>query len=657
MDNTREIKISNDKELEKKKSLVLNTINALIIKYVINGGPHGGIHLAGHANGTNMIKYIDNKMKSKLDEYITLDGYALTQSIIRDLNAAIEEVMEDEKKSLNERKVPQSNFNLVMVNNGEYSVNLSEIMIGALAIIGAKDAVELKSVVSKLNNIGDSETSIDNVISVNTTDLDSPKDIFFKQYKDSFVPSDVSEIEKFKNLIAHLDIPSEAKEELLAIIGENIKNGLSLYDIRKEMEGCLRKYPSVNMSDVYNKIFNFIPIDEANVKRASKEDIKAVYDNIFDDNGPIKTITTDAGNFEAVMRCDGTIRKFNDTRVKRVLDFCFNHKKHVVYGPLLDKKLATLMLNSGLSKNEIKENIEEYVRRTVQFINTYNSEHKFPDGTNVIESVIITEDMIIDKGEGHFVNIWEDYFKFNESEVLSLINPIKEGKTRVGKPEGVSYIISESGLNDANKLGLAKEYFLKLYRIGFDSLFDELGLNIEIYNDKDIDGYKKNIERIDEFVRAYSGKLNITSLYMNPTIKGTDLSEEEYRENMKEISDKVSAALSGNGINYNIVSYASMTSSTDSYAKENNGYGTGLINTKVVKVGEDEVRLTEEEKETYIDEKEDTMRIQKMADKLAKRKAHKANGFTSTILLSAIVFAVVLVLTFICYVLIVNGAK
>ena len=102
-----------------------------------------------------MIKYIDNKMKSKLDEYITLDGYALTQSIIRDLNAAIEEVMEDEKKPLNERKVPQSNFNLVMVNNGEYSVNLSEVMIGALAIIGAKDAVELKSVVSKLNNIGD----------------------------------------------------------------------------------------------------------------------------------------------------------------------------------------------------------------------------------------------------------------------------------------------------------------------------------------------------------------------------------------------------------------------------------------------------------------------------------------------------------------------
>ena len=291
--------------------------------------------------------------------------------------------------------------------------------------------------------------------------------------------------------------------------------------------------------------------------------------------------------------------KFDPYFAKRDLDFAYKNGKQVRFHSLLVKDDGKLF--DGKSKEEIMNIIKEHVKKSIDFINEYNSNHKVIingkeepviNAIDLFNEIVSFDPMIYDdatkqwcpykKINGEFKvvideskkmyrdllpgevpeykNIWNIKYGISMPELMSCFE-----YALVNKPEGVSYLYNEPFLeNDQRR----NKVFETLSQIT-PGLIDTLGSQMHITITHDIDSIRICF---NDFKRLQDNgmKIQITEFDMclgqsDSRIYRTnddDLLDSVYQEKADKIIE-ISNVIRESGVRLSGISYWSLTDGID----------------------------------------------------------------------------------------------
>ena len=315
--------------------------------------------------------------------------------------------------------------------NGIY---LNSETIELLSIVQCKDISELINFVRNCSQLNISEQEIHNW---DEGSLESIKRNLVEQYKESLIPMEQSIKDKrsvMQSVLEHLDLPSYEIDSYISVFQADGYEGIKqkLKDEHPESYEIFMK-----------KAHRFIGTERDQMKSLTFEELSGINDILPEYN----TILVASGRYYDVTKkmYDEQIpnmEKYDFYYAQRGLDFCYKNGMHARYHTLLDKQTMEEHVN-GKPKEEIIKELQEYVKRSIDFISEYNEAHKI-DGKGVITSVDLFNEII--SFDPPYRNMWEKLHGISNEELVNVFQYALDNK-----PEGITYVYNEPFLENSER--------------------------------------------------------------------------------------------------------------------------------------------------------------------------------------------------------------
>ena len=411
----------------------------------------------------------------------------------------------------------------------------SSEQIDLLSIIQCQSIDELMKFIANCDQINHLNGIFE---SINGLDLENAKRSVFKAYQDTMVYHDEGLEASRINRLNHLGINSE--EELMKVLDKS--------------------HP--RSEDILSLNHHFISEEWDQTKSISYEEMETLNNELPSFNS---MLIGSAKLYKVINKFErNKDKKYDFYFAKRDLDFAYRNGKQVRFHSLLVKDDGKIF--DGKSKEEIMEIIKEYVKRSIDFINEYNANHKvIINGKEepVINAVDLFNEIVsFDKNEqGEYYNIWEQKYGISMPELMSCFE-----YALINKPNNVSYLYNEPFLeNDQRR----QKVFETLNEIT-PGLIDTLGSQMHITITQDIDSIRRCFEDF-KALQERGMKIQITEFDMClgrldvPRVYGPNANiplERVYQEKDKKIVE-ISNVINESGVNLSGVSYWSLTDGID----------------------------------------------------------------------------------------------
>jgi len=358
-------------------------------------------------------------------------------------------------------------------------VYLNSETIELLSIIQCKSIDELKEFAKGCSQLNISD---ENMQSWNPNNLESVKRELVKEYKETLVSLEQSTKDRnsvLESAFTQIGIP---KDEVKSYIETFKSEGYKGLDIR------LKEEHGPEYEKLAEKAHRFIASERDQMKSVSYEELLEIGENLKDHN----TILIASGRFYDVTRKiydeESKENKYDFYYPKRGLDFCARNGMHARYHALLDKQTMEEHL-SGMSHEQIVEELKEYVKHSIDFISEYNRQNQI-DGKGIITSVDLFNEI---RGfDPPYQNMWEELHGIGTDELAQIFE-----YAYTNKPEGVTYVYNEPFLEDPERRKNVLEQLQELNN-ACPGLIDTIGTQMHIDFNQSLDDIRRCFEDLKE---------------------------------------------------------------------------------------------------------------------------------------------------------------
>lgn len=315
--------------------------------------------------------------------------------------------------------------------NGVY---LNSETIELLSIVQCKDISELMNYVRNCSQLNISEQEIQNR---DESSLESIKRNLVEQYKESLIPMEQSIKDRrsvLKSALEHSGLPFDEIDSYISFFQAEGYEGI---------KQKLKVEHSESYATFTEKAHRFIGTERDQMRSLTFEELSGINDILPEYN----TILVASGRYYDVTKkmYDEQIpdmEKYDFYYAQRGLDFCHRNGMHARYHTLLDKQTMEEHL-SGRPKEEVLQELQEYVKQSIDFISKYNEEHKI-DEKGVITSVDLFNEII--SFDPPYRNMWEELHGISNEELVSVFQYALDNK-----PQGITYVYNEPFLENPER--------------------------------------------------------------------------------------------------------------------------------------------------------------------------------------------------------------
>lgn len=455
-------------------------------------------------------------------------------------------------------------INNLRVNTNIVGGYFSAEQIDLLSIIQCKDNNELIDFIIHCDQIKNNYSK-ETLEKMTTGSLDDFKRMVFKSYQDSMVHHDEDKEVNIDNKLRHCGIQendieiikseiSKKSPEIMNWLREFIKNRYpynyeEIFDMNHHSVSTERD--QLKSKDLYEEMVLLNSnLDIFNSMLIGSGRIYNVVNELYDKSKPDK--------------------RFDFYFVKRDLDFAYRNGKQIRYHSLLVKEgMDNIFV--GKSKGEILEIIKDYVKKSIDYIKDYNSNHRLNingQDVPVINAIDLFNEIVsFEKNDnGEYYNIWESKYDITMDELLQAFDYALQNKT-----EEVNYLYNEPFLENEERRKKVLEVLEEI-----DSkkpgLIDTLGSQMHITVIENENNIRRCFEDFRTLQERKGKHIQITefdiSLGRNqiPRVFGDNPDvtlEQVYKYKHQKISE-ISNIINESGVYLDGISYWSLTDGIDS---------------------------------------------------------------------------------------------
>lgn len=364
-------------------------------------------------------------------------------------------------------------LNLESTINGIY---LNTETIELLSIIQCKNIEELKDFAINCSQLSISE---EDLTSWNDNDIEHIKRNLVEQYKSTLVPMEQS-IEDRRSVLElalkHSGITADEVDAYISLFQDYGYEG-----IKKKLKA---EHPE--SYDIFTeKAHRFIGTERDQMTKITYEELSGLNDILSNYN----TILIGSGRYYDVTKkmYDEQIpdmKKYDFYYAQRGLDFCYKNGMYARYHTLLDKQTMEEHL-IGKQKKDVLGELQEYVKKSIDFISKYNDEHKI-NGKGVICSVDLFNEII--SFDEPYRNMWQELYGISNEELVSIFQYASENK-----PDGVTYVYNEPFLENHERRQVVIEQLSRIHELD-PGLIDTIGTQMHIEMTQNIDDIRHCFE-------------------------------------------------------------------------------------------------------------------------------------------------------------------
>lgn len=359
--------------------------------------------------------------------------------------------------------------------NGIY---LNSETIELLSIIQCKNIEELKDFAINCSQLNISE---EDLTSWNDNDIEDIKRKLVEQYKSTLVSMEQSIKDRRSVLelaLKHSGITVDEVDSYISVFQNDGYEG-----IKKKLKA---EHPE--SYDIFTeKAHRFIGTERDQMTSITYEELSGLNDILSNHN----TILIGAGRYYDVTKkmYDEHIPnmgKYDFYYAQRGLDFGYKNGMNVRYHTLLDKQTMEEHL-IGKQKEDVLGELQEYVKRSIDFISKYNEEHKM-NGKGVICSVDLFNEII--SFDEPYRNMWQELYGISNQELVSIFQYALENK-----PDGVTYVYNEPFLENPERRQVVIEQLSRINELA-PGLIDTIGTQMHIEMTQNIDDIRRCFEEL-----------------------------------------------------------------------------------------------------------------------------------------------------------------
>lgn len=364
-------------------------------------------------------------------------------------------------------------LNLESTINGIY---LNTETIELLSIIQCENIEELKDFAINCSQLSISE---EDLTSWNDNDIEHIKRNLVEQYKSTLVPMEQS-IEDRRSVLElalkHSGITADEVDAYISLFQDYGYEG-----IKKKLKA---EHPE--SYDIFTeKAHRFIGTERDQMTKITYEELSGLNDILSNYN----TILIGSGRYYDVTKkmYDEQIpdmKKYDFYYAQRGLDFCYKNGMYARYHTLLDKQTMEEHL-IGKQKKDVLGELQEYVKKSIDFISKYNDEHKI-NGKGVICSVDLFNEII--SFDEPYRNMWQELYGISNEELVSIFQYALENK-----PDGVTYVYNEPFLENHERRQVVIEQLSRIHELD-PGLIDTIGTQMHIEMTQNIDDIRHCFE-------------------------------------------------------------------------------------------------------------------------------------------------------------------
>lgn len=444
------------------------------------------------------------------------------------------------------------------VQNDNIGCYLSSEQIDMLSIIQCTSHEELIDFVFKCKQLKGCYEKEE----FNNPNLESLKRIFVKKYQDTLVLHNSDQQTIINNTFRHLGL----NENDIIKIKEYLSKNLSVQELSDYFK---KEYPE-NYMEILKQANRFVSVErDQNKDQNLYEELLVINENL----SKFDTILIGSGRPEIVINryFENNEDRYDKYFAERDLAFAKRNNKHVRYHSLLTKH-SNEKTFVGMSKDEIIEELTKYVKSTIDFINNYNMNNKLNNGTPVINSIDLFNELISFKenADGQYENIWgtKTKYEITTQDICQIFEYAK-----INKASGMNYLYNEPFLEDSKRRKKVLEEFHKMNKES-PGLIDTLGtqMHISMYTTieqirdcfKDLKQLQDNGFKIQitEFDLSLSKREYLDIKKNNPSLSNEQIFELIYKKKGEKIQ-LISSIINEVGIKLDGISYWSLTDLTD----------------------------------------------------------------------------------------------
>lgn len=390
-----------------------------------------------------------------------------------------------------------------------------------LSIVQCKKLDELRDFVRNCSQLNINEQEIE---SWNNSDIESIKRNLVKQYKNTLISMEQSIKDRrnvLRSTLNHLGIPSDEIDACLLVFQTEGEEG-----IKQKLKN---EYPE-SYAIFAEKTHRFIGSERDQMKSLTYEELSGIHDILPDYN----TILVASGRYYNVTKkmYDEQIpdmKKYDFYYPQRELDFCYKNGMHARYHTLLDKQTMEEHF-IGKPKEEVLEELQKYVKQSVDFISQYNEKHKI-DGSGVITSVDLFNEMI--SFDPPYRNMWEEVHGISNEELVGVFQYALENK-----PEGITYVYNEPFLENSQRREVVLKQLEQINSL-CPGLIDTIGTQMHIEMNQNSDDIRKCFEDLKKSgfnIQITEFDMCIPERYMFDQ-NGKELSEQDIIKHINKNTD------------------------------------------------------------------------------------------------------------------------
>ena len=357
--------------------------------------------------------------------------------------------------------------------NGIY---LNSETIELLSIIQCENIEELKDFAINCSQLNISE---EDLTSWNGNDIENIKRMLVEQYKSTLIPMGQS-IKNRRNVLEsvlkHSGINDDKVDTYISVLQNDGYEG-----IKKKLKS---EHPE--SYDIFTeKAHRFIATERDQMTSITYEELFGINDILSNHN----TILIGAGRYYDITKkmYDEHIpnmEKYDFYYAQRGLDFCDRNGMHARYHTLLDKQTMEDHL-IGKEKEYVLKELQEYVKKSIDFISKYNEEYKI-NGKGLICSVDLFNEII--SFNEPYKNMWQELYGISNEELVSTFQYALENK-----PDEVTYVYNEPFLENPERRKAVIKQLSQINELA-PGLIDTIGTQMHIEMTQNIDDIRNCFE-------------------------------------------------------------------------------------------------------------------------------------------------------------------
>ncbi len=364
--------------------------------------------------------------------------------------------------------------------NGIY---LNSETIELLSIIQCENIEELKDFAINCSQLNISE---EDLTSWNGNDIENIKRMLVEKYKSTLIPMEQS-IKNRRNVLEsvlkHSGINDDEVDAYISVLQNDGYEG-----IKKKL-----KIEHPESYDIFTeKAHRFITTERDQMTSVTYEELFGINDILSNHN----TILIGAGRYYDITKkmYDEDIpnmEKYDFYYAQRGLDFCNRNGMYARYHTLLDKQTMEDHL-IGKEKEYVLRELQEYVKKSIDFISKYNEEHKI-NGKGLIRSVDLFNEII--SFNEPYKNMWQELYGISNEELVSTFQYALENK-----PDEVTYVYNEPFLENPERRNAVIKQLSQINELA-PGLIDTIGTQMHIemtQNTDDIRNCFEDLKRLEQ---------------------------------------------------------------------------------------------------------------------------------------------------------------